>query len=289
MTRRLALATAALAFLAVVVAGVGTARAQGDEEPELGWADTAELTLVFTGGNAESSTLGLRNALTRVWDNATFVFDIGALRAESSTITRTAVGASPTSFEVTKDSLNTLTGENYFARGQYNREINARTFWYAGSGWERNTFAGIENRYSGGGGLGNTWADSERATFKTAFGLTATRQDNVVGSDETFAGLRLSYDYRQQLTPTTEFTSLLVADENLDNTGDFRTDLINAVGVSMTSQLALKVSWQLLYDRQPSLVALPLLGVGGLPTGDTVFAELDKIDNFVTFALVASF
>ena len=82
---------------------------------------------------------------------------------------------------------------------------------------------------------------------------------------------------------------MLVADENLDNTGDFRTDLINAVGVSMTSQLALKVSWQLLYDRQPSLVALPLLDVGGLPTGDTVFAELDKIDNFVTFALVASF
>lgn len=60
---------------------------------------------------------------------------------------------------------------------------------------------------------------------------------------------------------------MLIADENLDNTGDFRTDLINAVGVSMTSQLALKVSWQLLYDRQPSLVALPLLRRGRTADG----------------------
>ena len=102
--------------------------------------------------------------------------------------------------------------------------------------------------------------------FKTAYGLTSTHQDNAVGADETFASLRMSYDFRQQLTPNTEFTSVLIADENLDDTGDFRTDLINAVTVGMSSQLALKVSWQLLYDRQPSLVALPLFAPGGAPT-----------------------
>ena len=83
-----------------------------------------------------------------------------------------------------------------------------------------------------------------------------------------------------------EFTSVLVADENLSEAGDFRSDLTNAIAVSTSSQLALKVSWQLLYDRQPSLVGLPLLGVEGGPIGDTVFTELDAVDNFLTFALV---
>ena len=66
-------------------------------------------------------------------------------------------------------------------------------------------------------------------------------------------------------------------------------DLMNAVAVSMNSQLALKVSWQLLYDHLPSLVRIPLMGVNGSPTGDTVLVGLDSVDNLVTFALVASF
>ena len=57
----------------------------------------------------------------------------------------------------------------------------------------------------------------------------------------------------------------------------------------MSSQLALKVSWQLLYDNLPSLVGIPLTALGGGPTADTVFAELDSVDNLLTFALVASF
>ena len=288
MKVRVSLTMVFLFLTTLVVAGVGTALAQ-DDEPELGWSETAELTVVFTGGNAEASTLGFRNQLARKWENASLVFDAGALRAESATIVRTAVGASPASFQVTKDSVSALTAESYYARGQYDRDISERAFWYTGAGWERNTFAGFANRSTVGGGFGNTWVDDDRATFKTAYGLTATRQDNLVGIDTTSAGLRLSYDYRRQVTSNTEFTSVLVADENLDDTGDFRTDLINAVAVSMTSQLALKVSWQLLYDRQPSLIELPLFGAGGLPIGDTVFATLDKVDNFVTFALVASF
>ena len=288
MQVRMSLAMVCLFVTSLVVAGVGTASAQ-DDEPELGWSETAELTVVFTGGNAEASTLGFRNQLARTWENATFVFDAGALRAESATIVRSAVGVSPASFQVTKDSVSALTAESYYARGQYDHEINARVFWYTGGGWGRNTFAGFANRSSAGGGFGNIWVDDDRATFKTAYGLTVTRQDNLVGSDTTSAGLRLSYDYRHQVTSNTEFTSVLVADENLDETGDFRTDLINAVAVSMTSQLALKVSWQLLYDRQPSLIELPLFGAGGLPSGDTVLATLDKVDNLMTFALVASF
>ena len=286
MTRRVALISASVAL--ATLGATGTARAQ-DEDVELGWSDTAELTVVFTGGNAEASTLGFKNELVRTWEHANLAIAVGALRADSTTFTRTAVGVSPTSFQVTKDAVSTLTAESYYARGQYDRELSARTFWYAGAGWDRNTFAGVDNRYSWGAGLGNTWVDTEQSTFKTDYGLTHTRQEDVVGTEDTFAGLRLSYDYRRQLTATTEYTSVLVADESLNETEDFRVDLINAIAVSMSSQLALKVSWQLLYDHQPSLMGLPLLGAGGALTGDTVFTDLDTVDNLLTFALVATF
>ena len=59
MRRCAAWMIAMLFFTGCVTAG--TALAQGAEK-DPGWSDTAELTVVFTGGNAESSTLGVKNA-----------------------------------------------------------------------------------------------------------------------------------------------------------------------------------------------------------------------------------
>ncbi len=281
-----------MTYLALLAVTTATPVWAQDDEKELGWADAAELTFVTASGNAESSTFGLRNGLTRTWENAGLTFDVGLLRSDSGVISRNAVGVSPLSFAVTKDSVTTKTAERYHARGQYNRQLNERMFWFAGSGWERNTFAGFDNRTSLVGGVGHTWVDDERRTFRTAYGLSFTVQDDVVetgGGNDSFAGLQLSYDYRRQLTATTEFTSVLVADQNLEASADFRTDLVNAISVSMTEQLALKISWQLLYDHQPALIGLPLINLGGLPTGDTVFAPLGTVDNLLTFALVATF
>ena len=249
-----------LVLAIIVITSVATLCAQDDGQ-DRNWSDTAELTVVVTSGNSEASTIGFKNELTRDWENSVLAISVGALRVDSTA----------------------LTAESYYARWQYNHDISDRSFLYTGAGWERNTFAGFSNRSSVGAGFGNTWVDDERSTFKTAYGLTATRQKDLIGIDTTSPGMRMSYEYRQQVTQNTEFTSVLVADENLQETGDFRTDFINAIAVSMTSKLAFKVSWQLLYDHQPSLVERSLFG------GETVFAPLNKLDSFLTFALVASF
>ena len=291
MTPRVSILSSMIALAVLATTGVGRVWAQ-EEGEEVGWSDAAELTAVFTGGNAEASTLGLRNELIRTWDTATFSTEVGALRAESTLLARTAIGISPADAQVIETSVTSLTAESYYGRARYERQLNPRTFWYGGTGWDRNTFAGIANRYSWDGGIGNTWFDDDRFAFRTAYGVSYTLQDDVSparGDNDTFAGLRLSYDYRRALTATTEFTSVLAADQNLNETSDFRTDLTNAVTVGMASQLALKVSWQLLYDKQPALIGLPLADADGLATGNIVFVELDKVDNFVTLALVASF
>ena len=151
-----------------------------------------------------------------------------------------------------KESTKTVTAEKFDGRGRYERNLNSRTFWYGNMGWERNTFAGVQNRYFGGGGVGNTWANRARLLFKTSYGLSYILQNDVVtvvDATNTFAGVQASYDYQQEMTENSTFTSVLVADENLDELGDLRVDLVNAIAVGMTSRLALKLSWQVLYDR----------------------------------------
>ena len=268
-----------------------TVFAQGGDS-QMGWSGEAELTLVLTAGNTETSTLGFRNEIVRTWDGSELLIDVGAVRTESTTFTRKAIGASPSSFQIIKESTTAVTAEKFDGRGRYERNLDLRMFWYGAMGWERNTFAGIRNRYFGGGGVGNTWVDRERSVFKTTYGLSYTFQDDVVrvvGAVNTFAGFQASYDYRQAITDSTTFTSVLVTDENLVELADLRVDLVNAIAVGMTNRLALKVSWQVLYDRQPSLVGLPLIGNDGVFTGDTVFSELETFDNLLTFALVANF
>ena len=94
---------------------------------------------------------------------------------------------------------------------------------------------------------------------------------------------------QKKVTSDAEFTSVLVMDENLKDTGDFRADVSNALVVNVSSRLALKVSWQLRYDAQPSLGTVPLVDTAGASTGDTVLSALNKVDNFLTFAVVATF
>tara|TARA_B100001123_G_scaffold42844_1_gene44034 strand:- start:318 stop:1202 length:885 start_codon:yes stop_codon:yes gene_type:complete len=285
--------TTVLAIVVMVFSALTTTTvfAQAGDS-QMGWSGEAELTLVLTAGNTETSTLGFRNEIVRTWDSSELLIDVGAVRTESTTFTRKAIGTSSESFQIIKESTRAVTAEKFDGRGRYERNLDLHMFWYGAMGWERNTFAGIQNRYFGGGGVGNTWIDRERSVFKTTYGLSYTLQDDVVrvaGVVNTFVGFQASYDYRQDITDSTTYTSALVTDENLVELADLRVDLVNAIAVGMTNRLALKVSWQVLYDRQPSLLGLPLIGTDGVLTGATVFSELETFDNLLTFALVANF
>jgi putative salt-induced outer membrane protein YdiY len=272
-----------LAAGAILVAGSpGCLEAQ--EEPTLGWTDVAELTFVFTAGNASSSTLGFKNTAGYSWANASFQLGFGGVRTEAGTTTRTATGTRD-NFTISKDTETETTAESYFVSSRYDRKISEAAFLYGGAGWDRNTFAGVESRLGFAGGAGRSWFDDDARRFKTDLGLTYTIQKDVVenpDADDAFVGLRGSYDFFRKLSETTDFTSALVLNENLNETSDLRADWVNSIAVAMSSTLALKASLQLLYDNEPSLVAVPL--------GDgEVLTSLDKVDSLFTVALVVNF
>ena len=280
--------------LAVIVGlafSISASHLSAQDEPELGWFYTAELTLLFTSGNAEAQAFGVRAGLRRPWEDSEFSLTAGGLRTETGTTIRTAVG-SVDDFTLDETSKSEVTGEAYFATSRFDRSLSDRVFLYAGAGWERNTFAGFDSRIILVGGLGNTWADKESTRFKTDYGLTFTKQDDVIenpSKSNSFGGLRVSSTLWRQVTGSTAFESLLIVDQSLNEIEDLRADFTNSLIVEISTALAFKTSLRLLFDNRPSLTGVVLEQPLGTPTGDTVLVPLHKLDTIFTIALVASF
>ena len=256
----------------------------GADDEDKSWTDTAEFSLVATDGNSESTSMGFKNTLGREWTKSSVTFRAGGIRVET-TGPRTALNG------VVMDGPSDTTAENYFANGRYDRKISDRVFWYGGAGWDRNEPAGIKNRYIVEGGVGNIWFDTDDRKFKTTYGLTYTDQEDVVVNpliDDSFLGARLAWDYMNKLTSNATYTNVLVIDDNLDETSDWRADMVNGLAVAMSDRMALKVGLQLLYDNEPALELVPNFDGAGAPL-PSVPVVLDELDTILTVSLVVDF
>ena len=78
---------------------------------------------------------------------------------------------------------------------------------------------------------------------------------------------------------------ITILDGNLDETDDYRADMVNALAVTMSQRLALKLSLQWLYDNEPSFDIIPFSDFGGV---DQPF-QLDELDQIFTASLVVNF
>ena len=285
--RAAAIATAAMLACSVAVRAQGTAAAP-PATPDDSWKDTAEFAFVATSGNSESSTLGFSNKLWREWGLSRFETNAKAVRAESRTEPRFAVGT-PTDFDVEEPDTE-LSAENYFFDARYDRKITDRTFWFGIGGWMRDEFAGIQNRYTAGAGLGNIWIDTDRQKWRTDYAATYTDEEATAEdspSNDSFMGLRLSSAYMHKFGAGGVYDNITVVDENLKETSDLRVDMTNAVAVAMTNRLALKVSLQFLYDADPAFEEIALFDTTGTEIG-TVLSELDELDTILKTSLVVN-
>jgi putative salt-induced outer membrane protein YdiY len=273
-----------MVFATLLSLSAGTVRAQEEEAQR--WAFTAEISGVWTAGNSTSNTLGLAGTLAREWEKSALKFEGGAVRTESGTTTRTAVGTAD-DFTLVSETQREKTAENYYLRGKYDYKISERFFLLGGVDWYRNTFAGIDSRLLLALGAGNSWLDKERVRLSTDYAATYSFQDDVVKNPfvkADFPGVRLSYDLWWRLTSSTELESRLTGDFNLETTDDIRLDFTNALPISISSKLAFKPALQLLWRKDPALTEVDL----ETPTGEpgTVRVPLEKLDSFFTVALV---
>jgi hypothetical protein len=262
------------------------------DEPLEGFYDTADLSIVITGGNSSATTFGFRNLAEYYWPRSSVRLDAGGLSTDSrSTEDRVAVGTGEDDFVVVEPERK-KTAENYFANLRYDFDLSERLYTFAIAGWNRNRFAGFDNRWQGALGVGWFAVDTDRTKLRLDVAGTYTSEDPIIGPTNDFAGVRFGYDYTQHLSEKSNFYSILILDENLKDTEDLRADWYNAIEVSITDLIFLKTSYRIQWRNEPLFEALPLLDSNGdpilTPGGEPVSvpSQLDSVDTYFLTSLV---
>lgn len=281
----------ALVALAAPVArpgGAGGLAGQASESADWRWS--SELSAVRTGGNAQAFTLGLANTLSGAWGRTEFKIEAGGIRTRTTRTTRTAVGDRD-DYRVQTESATQVSAENYYAHFRADRALSDRAAVFVQSGWTRNTFAGVRGRYVTGVGMSTRWSSEERWRLRTGYGLTYTRQEDVVPDTAVasgYWGAQLSAEHERRVGGSAEWASALVLDGNAADPDDLRGDWTNSISVAMHENLGLKTTLRLLFDNHPALAAVPLRSSTGEDAG-TVLVRRRKLDQTLTVALVVSF
>ena len=265
--------------------------ADDPDEPLSGFYDTADLSLVITGGNSAATTFGLRNLAEYYWEKSSLRFDLGGLSTQSrSREDRIAVETGDGGFEVI-EAERQKTAENYFANLRYDYSLSERWYTFAIGGWSRNRFAGYDDKWQGALGVGWIAIDTEKTKLDLDIAGTYTSESPVLGQKNEFGGIRLAYGFEQHIAESTTFFSNLVLDQNLRETEDLRADWFNALEISITDLVFLRTSLRILWRNDPLDETLPLYDQSGNPVldgnGDPVGvpSQLDPVDTYFLTSL----
>lgn len=282
---------AAAAFVLLAVLAIRPVLVRG-EEKKLGllgpWKATAELSFVVTGGNTATSAFSLGTSFNRKWTNDSLLFKSYILKSNSTTTTRTARGTE-TDFDIIEEKIHRLVAENYLLAGQYDRRISKKLSGQVGLSWDRNRFAGVDDRVMFTTGFGYAWVEKARTQVRTAGGVTYTLRRYVGQDMASFAGLRFSILADQKILDNSSVSTQFVLDDNLKRMDDWRFDWTNSVSASISKSLALKISLRMLYAHVPALQSLALFDLEGLPTGLFVQVPLKNLDTLMTTSIVINF
>ena len=283
--RSLATAPAAALPACLLAAFPGVAQAQTDQP----WRFSGDLSFVQTGGNAQSSTLGLAATVFRSGESAELKVEAGGVRTRTTRTERTARGTAD-AYRVEERSESRVSAENYYLRLRLDLTLSRRSTVFGKSDWTRNTFAGVAARYLTAAGISTRWIQREEWRLRTSYAATYTFQRDVVANpatDDNFVGLQLSADHWQRLGDDTEWTSTLVIDGNGLDLPDVRGDWTNALSVAVTDSFGLKTTYRLLFDNRPALASLPLVSPTEEAAGAVSVARR-KLDRVLTLAVVVT-
>lgn len=279
-----------------LAAGAASGQETEDDDPEIGWSSTTDLSFVYTEGNSETDSLGLTAVARRRWKKGRLRIKLDAVQTNTADDPFLLVepGLSwqpgempPADFETTVIFPGREPDvERYFAEGKYLRQIQDKLNWSSGASWDRNEDAGILNRFIAFGGLGHVWRDDDDFHFLTSYSLSYTDREEETpdpSKDNRFGGVRLSWDYMNDFGKHTTLDNDLTGNISLKDLSDYSMDMTTALSVTMSTHLKLKVSLQWLYNSEPALedadivANVELIDPDGIPgSGDELFVTVEE-------------
>jgi putative salt-induced outer membrane protein YdiY len=257
---------------------VGGAVAQ-DEEPERPWTNVADLSLVATNGNSKVRSWALSDKFTYNFVRSQLTLVGSALKSRT-----TARFLSNVDGEAVAEEQTETTAEEYWLAGRYRHQIFNALFGYTNARWYRNELSGIRSRTMAALGLGYLLLDQPKHTLSFELGGNHTWEEPLAQSALTFGGLEGLVDYQYKISETALFDGDLAVIQNLKDAEDLRANLVLAVTSTVTKIFAIKISYTVLYDRQPVEVLVPS-EEPGVP--DAVF-KFDTTDTRLAASVVVN-
>jgi len=142
-------------------------------EEKRGWGDTGEFQFLWTGGNSEVSTFGLRNLPRYGADRYSVSVRASGIRSKAGE-TKVTVVQDGTTRSTERETTSELRAESYSLGAEMDGKITDHFLWIAGAGWERNLFVGFNSRYGAKLGLANVWL-TPKIRFRVEYAATARR------------------------------------------------------------------------------------------------------------------
>lgn len=215
------------------------------------WKDEAEFSFVNTSGNTDITTLAGTNLLSyQFTEKSKGFWKIGALYGKQSGET---------------------TAERYYTDLRFDHLISDRLYSYGLGGWLRDPFAGFEDRYYVGPGVGYKFLIGPKHFLVGEAGLSYASEDYTDGTDEAFIEGRAFGKYEYAFIEKSKFSQSLEFLYDFEDSDNYKVNSETALISALNNHLSLKVSYNVNYNNRPRP------------------STLDKTDTILGAAIVVSF
>lgn len=266
-------------LVVAVVLAIAAAPAvlQAQEADERPWSNEADVSILLSRGNNDATNISLSDKLVYRWARSQWTLAASMIR--SQTVEKGTPELAPDgTVRVPQEEATTSA---YSLAGKYAYTVRDDFLIYTGAGWERDRRSGIEDRFSGGAGIGYQILAAERQTLLAEIGVDYTDETRIDDSGRNYAGARTALGYERKLTNTSKLNLDLELLENLQDTQDLRVNGVAGITASLTEALALKLGYTVKYDNQPVQI---LVAPG---ESDAIF-RFDKTDSRLSASLVVN-
>lgn len=221
-------------FLALLMGWVpagGSPVSAQDAQESKSFRNQTELAAVSTTGNSDLRTLTFNNRLEYDF-SARFMgsWDLAALYGKQDGETN---------------------AERYSTDLRLDYDLAGPPYLFVMGGWLRDEFAGFDNRYYIGPGIGRSFLDGPRHYIKAEVGLNWAREDYVAADTEDFLEGRGFGQYEYVFSERNKFLQSVEYLQDFEDTDNFKIFTQTAVTSALTQVLSIRVGYAVRYQNRP--------------------------------------
>lgn len=217
-----------LTVAAVLICFVMPAMAQ--QAAPKNWKDSAELSYVQTSGNTKTSTLSAKDLFNYDWKTSALELAGGGLGTQSG---------------------NKVTAEQYNVSEKVSIKLEGKNYTFEMTGWDKNRFAGIHDRYDTGLGVGRRLLDTADDKLFAEAGGGYISEIRIGSKNQSFGTYRGYAKYIRSLSATANASQDLEYIGNMKDTKGYRMNAETALVASINNHFSLKTSYVWKYENSP--------------------------------------